>query len=185
MTVDKLSENKVLVVLCTNDMADFSLDYNSLSLNDIHSRKILLRILQVACMKSGIELKNKNVKLEAMTLEKECYILITFERKHRKIYRVKKKSEVVCYYLGESANFLNTIEKLYRQNVYCNKNSAYLYDKGYYLIFDYPAIPHKLKRVLSEYGEKREGHSFCARVKENGKSLCEHNAIFQIGKHLV
>ncbi len=185
MTVDKLSENKVLVVLYTDDMIDFSLDYNSLSLNDIHSRKILLRILQVVCMKSGIEIKDKNVRLEAMALDRECYILITFEKKHRKTYRIKKKNENVCYLLGGSKNFLNTIEKLYRQNVYCNKNSAYLYNKEYYLIFDYPAIPHKLKRVLSEYGEKQEGRTFSARVRENGKVLCKHNAIFQIGKHLV
>ncbi len=186
MTVDKLSSNKVLIVLCTKDMEDYRLDYNTLSLNDIHCRKILMRILQIACSKSGIEIKGKSVRLETILLEGGCYILITVDEKHRfHTYRIKKTSESRCYSLGSGDNFLNTIEKLYRQNVCCNKNSAYVYNNEYYLIFEYPAIPCKLKKVLSEYGEKKGGRSVAARIKENGKELCAVNAIAQIGRHLV
>ena len=184
LTVDKLSENKVLVVLCTKDMEDFSLDFDRLSLNDIHSRKILLRIMQIACKKSGIEMKGKSISIEALSLDGGCYLLLTVNEKYHRTYRVKKQDICVCYYLGNSDNFLNTIEKLHKQNVYCNKNSAYEYCNEYYLIFDYPSIPQKLKRVLSEYGHKSGGNLKASKIRENGRLICKYNAITQIGQYL-
>lgn len=186
MTVSNLGENRVLIILCEKDMEDFSLDFDKLSLDDSHSRKVLLRIMNVACRKSGIEMKGRNVKIEALSLDGGCYLLLTVEEKHRHTtYRIKKSADCVCYLLGESGNFLDAMEKLYRQNVYCNRNSAYVYDNKYYLIFDYPSIPKKLKIILSEYGQKSGGKLSSAKIKENGKLICNHNAILQIGKFLV
>ncbi len=185
MTVDKLAENRVLIVLCDKDMEDFALDFERLSLNEIHSRKILLRIMQLACRKTGIEITGKSVNIEALTLDDECYILVTVEEKRHRTYRLKKNDNCVCYQLGESGNFLDAMEKLYRTNVCCNRNSAYLYENEYYLIFDYPSIPKNIRKVLSEYGQKSGGNIVSAKIRENGKVLCNHNAIAQIGQHLV
>ena len=185
LTVDKLSDDRVLIILGTKEMQDYALDFDTLSLNDLHSRKILLRIMQIACRKTGIETRGKSVSIEALSFDEDCYILVTVSQKSRRTYRMKKNDESVCYFLGESANFLETLEKLYRQNVCCNRNSAYLCDNRYYLIFDYPSIPKKLRRVLSEYGEKSGGKLAAAKIRESGKLLCRHNAIMQIGKYLV
>jgi len=165
-------------------MEDFSLDFDRLSLNDIHSRRILLRIMQIACRKSGIEMKGRSISIEALSLDGGCYLLVTVSEKHRHTYRIKKSDACVCYHLGNSNNFLDTIEKLHKQNVYCNKNSAYEYGDEYYLIFDYPSIPQKLKRILSEYGHKSGGTLKASKIRENGKLICKHNAITQIGQYL-
>lgn len=185
LTVDKLSDDRVLIILGTKEMEDYALDFEKLSLNDLHSRKILFRVMQLACRKTGIEIKGKKVSIEALSFDKDCYILVTVLQKSRRTYRMKKKDESVCYLLGESGNFLETVEKLYRQNVYCNRNSIYLYDGKYYIIFDYLSIPKKLKKVLSEYGEKNGGNLAAAKIIENGKLICNHNAIVQIGRYLV
>lgn len=185
MTVDKIADNRVLIVLCEKDMKDFSLDYNKMSMEDNHSRRILLRILQLACVKTGLELMGRSVMLEAVSFDDECYLLVTVKDKHRKTYRLKNSGESLCYHLGNSGNFLDTVEQLYRQNVCCNHNSAYVYKDEYYLIFDYPSIPQKLKRVLHEYGSKSGGRVTAANIRENGRQLCRHNAIAKIGKHLV
>ncbi len=184
MTVDKLSDNRVLIVLCGKDMEEFSLDFDTMSLNDLHSRKMLLRIMQLACVKYGINISGNRVKLEALSVDGGCYILMTVESPCRRTYRFKS-GESICYHLGTSGNFLDAIDMLYRQKVCCNRNSAYVYDNQYYLIFDYPSIPRKLRRVLSEYGEKRGGALASAKIKEGGKLLCRKNAIAQIGKYLV
>lgn len=185
MTIDKLTENRVLIVLCKQDMNNFSLDYSTMNFDDSHSRKMLMRILRLACIKEGIEINGKSVLLEAINFNEECYLLVTINSKRQKKYRLKNNKNCLCYHLGNSGNFLDTIEQLYRQNVCCNHNSAYMYNDEYYLIFDYPSIPHKLRRVLSEYGSKGRNCLSAARVKENGKQLCKHNAIAQIGKFLV
>lgn len=186
MTVDKLSDNRVLIVLCRQDMEDYRLDLETLSLSDAHSRKILMRIMHTACFKSGIEVSGKSVRLEAIGLDESCYILVTVGSLRRmKTYKLKNPRGCRCYSLGGSENFLNTMEMLYRQNVCCNKNSAYVLGNEYYLIFDYPSIPRRLGRILSEFAGEKGGRTFAARVKENGKELCANNAIAQIGKHLV
>lgn len=185
MTIDKLTDNRVLIVLCKQDMSDFSLDYSKMKFDDNHTRRILMRILRLACVKEGIEINGKSVMLEAINFDEECYLLVTINNKKQKKYRLKNIRNSLCYHLGGSSNFLDAIEQLYRQNVCCNHNSAYMYKDEYYLIFDYPSIPQKLRRVLSEYGNKSKNNVSAARVKENGKQLCRHNAIAQIGKFLV
>ena len=173
MTIDKLTDNRVLIVLCKQDMSDFSLDYSKMKFDDNHTRRILMRILRLACVKEGIEINGKSV------------MLVTINSKKQKKYRLKSSRSSLCYHLGNSGNFLDAIEQLYRQNVCCNHNSAYMYNDEYYLIFDYPSIPQKLRRVLSEYGNKGKNSIITARVKENGKQLCKQNAIAQIGKYLI
>ncbi len=185
MTVDKLDENRVLIILCEKDMEDFSLDYDKMDMNDLHSRKVLMRIMQLACFKSGIEINGKKILLEAVAGAQGCYLLVTVDENRKKKYRLKSTSDSICYSLGTSGNFLDSIEKLYRQNVCCNRNSAYEYNGEYYLIFDYPSIPQKLKRVLSEYGERRRGNLIAADIRENGRLLYKTNAILGIGKYLV
>lgn len=185
MTVDQLGCNRILIKLCEKDMNDFSLDFDTLSFTDAHSRKIILRILQLACFKTGVEVKNKNIMVEALQLDDGCYILLTVTEKHRRhTYKFKRPSDSVCYLLGDSGNFLDAVEKLYSQNVCCNKNSAYLYNGEYYLIFDYPTIPARLKHVLKEYAQKCGGKVTSARIRENGRQLCSINAIAQIGRYL-
>ena len=56
MTIDRIKSNKILITLGNEDMRDFSLDYDTLSLYDSHCLKIIMRILQVACFKTDIEI---------------------------------------------------------------------------------------------------------------------------------
>lgn len=184
MTVETIDGNKVLIILHSNDIETYSLDYNELSLNNRHSYKIIMRLLKVACMKSGIDIKNRSILLEAIELDSELYILVTVKNKNSKKYR-RKKSECLCYNLGASGNFLNTIEHLYKQNVCCIRSSVYFYKEEYFIIFDYPSIPIKLRRVLSEFDAVKKNVIYAADVRENGKQICKNNAVEIIGRHLI
>ena len=81
LTVNRLSDNRVLIILCGKDMEEFSLKYDTMDLEDLHSRKILMRLMQVACRKSGIETIGKRINIEALSLESDCYLLITVKDK--------------------------------------------------------------------------------------------------------
>ena len=165
-------------------MRDFSLDYDTLSLYDSHSRKILMRILQIACFKTDIEIKDKRMIVEALPTVDGCMLLLTVEDKNRKKYRLQNGKKCSCYDVGNSKNFLDVIQLLYKQNVCCNKNSAYEKDGVYYLIFDYPAIPKRFKRILHEYGVRCGDNIFAANLRENAQEICRSNAIAVIGKCL-
>ncbi len=183
--IDRLSDNRVLVRIGESELSAYELDYESLSFDNERSKKILLDIMHRACKKSGIETVGKRVIIEAIMLDRDVYILISVEQKSRRFYRLKSPSQAVCYMLGESGNFLDAIEKLYRERVLCNRNSVYLYENRYYLIFDYPSVPKRLRSILSEYGQSKPDRVNAARIKETGRLICEHNAILQIGRHLV
>ena len=48
MTVDKLGENKVLIILCNKDMEDYSIDFVGNNLYDSDLRKALINIMTVS-----------------------------------------------------------------------------------------------------------------------------------------
>ncbi len=183
MTVNRLGENRVLIVLCEQDIMESRLDFNNINFNDSRQREGVITLMRRACSSSGIDTGGKRVNIEALPFEKTCYLLVTVGASRR--YRLKKSCAGLCYSLGDSACFLDAIEQLYRQNTCCGKNSAYALDGEYFLIFDYPSIPGSLKRVLSEYGKKRGGSLAAAKIRETAKPVCEHNAIAQIGRFLV
>lgn len=184
LTVNRLSDNRVLIILCGKDMEEFSLKYDKMNLDDSHSRKIIIRLMQLACGKSGIETVGKKINIEAISLESNCYLLITVNDKKRRTFRIKQSKKSICYMLGNGSGFLDTIEILYKQNICCNKNSAYVLNGKYYLIFDYPTIPKKLKMTLSEYAQRCSGKIVTAKIRESGTPICTQNAILQIGKYL-
>lgn len=187
MTVDKLDRNKILITLCTKEMQDFLLDYNTISLSDINSGKVLRRLLRLACFKTETEIRNKTVFMETLPLDNGCMILLTiYEKKDcaTGTYKMKKNSANKCYKFSDISCFLDAIERLNRQNICCNKSSVYLYNDEYYLIFDYPSLPKKYRILLSEYGTVCKNQTDIARIKEYGKTICSRSAVTVIGKYL-
>ena len=63
MTVDKLGENKVLIILCNKDMEDYSIDFVGNNLYDSDLRKALINIMKLGCSKAGVEICNRNVDI--------------------------------------------------------------------------------------------------------------------------
>lgn len=185
MTVNKLSDRRVLVILYENDMINFDIDTQGVLSDEIFPQKSIMKITRIACVKFGIDTRGKKICVEALSFEKECYLLLTFKTSLRRSYRLKGSVDCRCYKLPDSESFLSAVELMYRENIYCPRNSAYFYDGNYYIIFDYPAVPLKLRRILSEFGEKHGGRLRAAVIRENGTSVCRRNAIWQIGKSLV
>ena len=183
MKINRLDEKRVLVVLGGSDMRDFALDFGVMSMSDAHSRKILLRLTRLACLRSGIDTRGKRLNVEAIMLGDGCYLLVTVKNKPRR-YRLKRGG-ALCYEFDESGALLDAAEAAFRRGFNCVKNSACEWNGKYYLIFDYPALPIALAGILSEFGEKRGGALLCARVRERGKVLCARSALTAIGSLMV
>ncbi len=182
MTINRLDGQRVLVVLEDKEMTDYALDFGKMDMENAHARKILLRLTRLACRKSGIETRGRRVSVEALSMGESCYLLVTV-RRHPQRYRLKR-SEVVCCRLANCTDFLNAVEMLYRLRWYGTGNAAYEWNGSYYLLFDFP-LPLSARRVLQEYAVQRGGALLAARVREQGRPLCERNAVSVIGEKLV
>lgn len=183
MTVNKLGENRVLIILGEQDMNDFSLDFNNMNLDDSHSRHVLTRLTHSACKSSGIDTGGKSLNIEALSLGDGCYLLVTVGSSN-KTYR-RKRGGSVCYSLGGSGNLLNCIEQLYRLGTACSKSSVYEYSGEYFLVFDYPSVPKSVRVVLSEFSARRCRTLTLARLRERARLICDRNAVCKIGQYLV
>ena len=84
MTIEQLDKSKVLISLCKEDMDNFSLDISDMSFCDEHSRKVLLRLLQLASRKTGVEMHKGAVLLEALPHNCGCLLLVTVMEKTKR-----------------------------------------------------------------------------------------------------
>lgn len=185
MTVNRLSNDRVLITLCHKDMDDFLLDFKSMSLSDSHSRRVIMRIMQVACRRSGISVSGKSVNVEALQLGDGCCLLVTVAGSRRgHTYRVKKSSLSFCYKASSLDALLDIIERLYKLNILCSKNAVFELNGDYFLIFD-NYIPKQFRGILSEFAQKTGGGITAARVREYGTAVCERNAVAHIGRYLL
>lgn len=182
MTVSRLAENRLLITLTEPDVDTLFTENEGEYRNA--DKRLLTYIAGLACIKTGIYPAGRRILIEALPMGEGCCLLLTLEEKKRERRYVLKKGSSICCLLGNSTELLDAIERLYRLNICCTRNSVYEKDGSYYLILDYPAIPRKLRRALSEYTKSRGGAIASARIKETGRAVCQRNAIATIGRWL-
>ena len=183
LTINKLDGRRVLLVLADKDMTDFRLDFARLGMENEHSRKIIMRLIGLACRKTGISLSGKRVHIEALTVGEGCYLLVTVQRRSRR-YRLKRSGSC-CWQFQDVTAFLGAVEALCRLPYRLAKNAAYTLGGAYYLLFGYPAVPKALRHVLGEFAEAKGGALKCAQVREQGRVICAQNAVATIGEYLI
>lgn len=134
MTIEQIDSGKVMIVLGSNDMKDFSLEYSTLSFNDPHSRKILSRLLTLACSKTGMSIENKKMLVEALPHKSGCLILLTLKPKtKRRIYRVKKPDRCLCCIFKDADSLIDAAVAL---GARLPENIIYSFNDKYYLLIE-------------------------------------------------
>ena len=184
MTIKQLNSTKVLITLKREDMRDFELSFDKISLKDEHSKKILTRLLQLACLNTGMQFNGNRFFIEALPNDMGCLLLISVvEGKKRKIYKIKKYTTHLCYRFDNATDMMNAISALYEIKGCYYSNSMYMQNDKYYLIFEYPNISNRLKILLSEYASIISADDiFISRLNEYSKLISKNNAIKELGK---
>ena len=140
----------------------------------ICSQQLLTKIIRFACLKTGVQIRNSALTVEAITHENGCLLLVTVksERNKRVTYRIKKKKECVCYIFDSADAFLNAYEYLRSNTKALRHCRIFIRDDGRYIIFpDGFLFPEKTDRFLCEYGvKKRKSRLFFAILAE--KNSC-------------
>lgn len=180
MTIEQIDSSKVMILLGCDDMKDFSLEYDTLGFTDPHSRRILSRLLKLACTKTGMSANNKRMYVEALPHKSGCLILLTLtDRRSRRIYKIKKSDKsYICIF--------DNAEALIRASVALKNHSSpkgivYLNNGKYYLIINTMPLSLYIMSALAEYCDAYVcSKTACARIEENGKLI---GNIKTIGKH--
>lgn len=169
MTIEQIDSGKVMIVLGSNDMKDFLLEYSTLSFKDPHSRKILSRLLTLACSKTGLNIDNKKMLVEALPHKSGCLILLTLKPKtKRRVYRVKKPDKCMCCIFDKVDNL---IEAAIALSGHLPDNKVYLYNNKYYMLIEQNIALYPLAR-LEEFSDCYICSKIAAaKVSEAGKEI--------------
>ena len=167
VTIEQLDGERVLILLGSSDMKDFALEYDTLSFSDSHSRKILSRLLTLACLKTGLSCADKKMLVEAVPQDGGCVILLTLKPK-RRLYRVKRRQKCVCAVAENADSLMLAAANLGGR---LPEAEVFLYRGRYVIIVDgYTSLGNM--SALDEFAE-----SFfiplhnAAKVREHGKPL--------------
>lgn len=185
MTIEQLSASKVLISLASEDIESFDLDFDKMGLQSDHSRRILLRLLQLACRKTGMSCKSKSVMMEALPHKGGCLLLVTVIPKVKKTYKIKRIYERLVYEFKDAEQVLSVAEVLSKKNSDTGGNSLWYYADKYYIVLCYPFSCRSTRARLKEYAREIYATSvFMSRIKEGGRLLCGNNALEIIGSRM-
>ena len=182
MTIEQIDSSKVMILLGCKDMKDFSLEYSTLGFSDPHSRRILSRLLKLACTKTGISVNNKKMYVEALPHKSGCLILLTLtDKSSRRVYKIKKSDKSYCCIFSDVEAMINAGIAL--EKFILPKSKVYLNGGKYYLIINTMPLSLYLMSTLEEFSDAYVcSKTACARVIENGKELGD---IKEIGAHFA
>lgn len=186
MTIEKIDNECIIIVLSYDDIQIFSLDFDKMTKSSNYSKKIIKKLLTIASSHTGVDIRNKNLYIEVCTSKDSCIFVVTLSEKREtasKTYRIKKTVQTRLYNFETIDDMLSCLETLYKSGFVFYKSDVYVLDKKYSIVISTTKeIPLGAMVILSEYG-KGKGNNIkeINRLKEFGKAIARDSAILTIG----
>lgn len=205
MKIEKITENKIRIILKQEDFKDKSIDIPKLLLTTPDSQNLFLEILDKAKKEINFETDGQKLLIEISLQTEDIFIFtITKYKDYNKIFKttpkryinVKRKNEFCknssyIYQFNEFDNLCNfcssinkkiNIKELYKTSI------LYFYNKKYYLIILEINKSNKLSNIfhssLLEFSDSFIINKyFKFKLEEHGKIIMKNNAIPTIIKY--
>lgn len=201
MKIEKLTENKIRIILKREDFKNKTIDINQLFSTTTESHQLFLELLNRAEKEVDFDTTGHKLLIEATSENDDIFIFtitkyietdINIKSKHKKALTIKKTSNIfnassLIYqfnefeYFCEFCDFVNSnnhinIKKLYKSSI------LYLYNNTYFLVIDGINLTnHSLLALHSSLLEfsslTKYTKNFKFKLKEHGKIIIKNNAI--------
>ena len=201
MKIEKLTENKIRIILKKEDFKDKTLNVQELLLTTRESQSLFLEILNRAKKEVNFDTDGHKLLIEAHVQNEDVYIFTitkyiesknTLKNKPKRFLTVKKRSSILnnsgCIYQFNNfenfCDFCNFINKNSNINIKVLFKSCilYIYNNTYYLVIDGINTSHKsldlFHSSLLEFSDLLTfNKNFKFKLKEHGKVIIKNNAI--------
>lgn len=201
MKIEKITENKIRIILKKEDFKDKSIDLQELVLNNTHSQSLFLEILDRAEKEVNFDTNGHKLLIETYFQGNDvCIFTITkyieannnTKNKAKKYLTVKRKPQVfnssyLVYKFNEFEDFCDFCDFINKNNTINLKNIfktciLYNYNDSYYLVIDGINLSHKSLNLfcssLLEFSNLlRCTKNFKFKLKEHAKIILKNNAI--------
>lgn len=204
MKIEKITDNKIRIIVNLDDLAKKNIDLHTLMSNSIESQSLFMDMLDEAEKKVGFSTKNCKTFIEALassdghfifTITKEDKPVDTYKKKSVRIKRktAKINSTTGIYEFGNFEEFCTFCTYINNSNFKNFKNfakdfSLYLYNNTYYLIVsNFNLNNPNLKGFYALFTEFARPvinpESFECKLTEYGKPIMKRNAISRCIKY--
>ena len=200
MKFEKLNENKIRIIVSTQDLIEKHIDFHSFMSSSLETQDIFLDILDKAEKEIGFVTKNYRVRIEAFAMNNEDFIFTVTriteknEKEPNKHGKIKFKRKKVAASVKQSVyrfscfddfcKFSSAIKNsaIKGINNSCKSIILYTYKNYYYLVFsdintDYKYY-NKLFFLITEFSTYiNNSELFARKLNECGKICLKNNAI--------
>lgn len=199
MKIEKITENKIRIILKQEDFKDKSIDIQKLLLTTPDSQNLFLEILNKAKKEINFDTDGQKLLIE-MSLQTEDVFVFTIT-KYTDYNKILKKTTKRYFTVKRKTRFSNTPTYIYTFNAfdnfcdfcnYLNKNinlnklfktcTLYFYNDTYYLVINNidktNTFANLLHGTLLEFSDSfilSQNLEF--KLKEHGKTIIKNNAI--------
>lgn len=201
MKIEKITENKIRILIKQEDFKDKSIDLQKLLLSTPESHSLFLEILNKAKEEVNFNTEGHKLLIEAYLQNEDVFIFtitkylepntndITKPKKYltvkRKSHTINNSSQIYSFNnfeeFCEFCNFINKKNNISLKSIF-KTSILYLYNNTYYLVIDGININHKsldtFHTSLLEFSNPLElSKNFKFKLKEHGKIIIKNNAI--------
>lgn len=196
MKIEKITENKIRIILNNDDLRAKNIDLHSLMSNSIESQTLFVDMLDEAEKTLGFYTKDSKILVEALASSDGHFVFtitkVEENTPKRKGVKIKRKTAKTSYKkaiykfetFDEFCSFCSYIKssKLNKLSGFAKNTILYLYNNTYFLIIidinlNYPKLKN-FYAAISEFA-KHIDYSKCfeSKLVEYGKPLMKRNAI--------
>lgn len=207
MKIEKLTDNKIRIILNLDELSKNDLDIKNIAQNSDKAQSLFKSILKEAEKQVGFSVQNCRVFVEIFSTS-EGFIIFTLTRYKNSIptenssKKVSFKRKNTCISAKNAIYKFNNFEEFCNFCTYCNntelsnlkglcKNiSLYIYNNLYYLVFSNINVDYKNINLfytsISEFSNLVSNSAvFKGKLSEHGKMIFRSNAISNGIKYFV
>ena len=165
MQIKKINNNKLKVILSSNDLNKKNIDIDSFLSNSIESQDLFFEILDLAEEKYDFDIENNKAIVETVSLDNNLFVLTITKFKNDLATTYSNLSKL--YYFENIDDFFNIYNYLTNYNY-----TLYKFLNNYFLIIH--NIDNFLNNLLSEYSISLEKSEHLESI------LLEHGKIINL-----
>lgn len=194
MKFEKLTDNKIRIILESEELSKNNIELNDILKNTMKSQKFLLDILNRAEQEVGFYTKDSKILIEAFTSIDEVFVFTITKLSNKKsipYLKIQKKAFTPIhtspiYSFISFEEFCSLCNALYKSHININniakKVCLYCYKNKYYLVFTSINLNYnnlkKFFSVLSEFANIiHKPNNLESRLLEYGKPIVKTNAL--------
>lgn len=147
MQIKKINNDKLKVILSSNDLDEKNINVDSFLANSLESQDLFFEILDLAEEQYDFNIENNKAIVEAINLDNNLFILTITKLKSDFKNSYDSSLKIFCF---ENMDDIFTIYNILSKN-YANLENTYVYEflNKYYLLLN--NISNNIENILLEY----------------------------------